>query len=60
MVLLAPNREAKPKRAPAGQHAGEENALRAATLAAIAEMTLEDLGKLRVPMEHIYRHFAPK
>ncbi len=42
------------------QHAGREDALRAATLAAIAEMSLEELGKLRVPLELVYRHFAPK
>jgi hypothetical protein len=42
------------------QPAGAEDALRAATLAAIAEMSLEELGKLRVPLELVYRHFAPK
>lgn len=46
---------------PSRQHAGrEDDALRSATLAAIAEMSLEDLGKLAVPLELIYRHFAPK
>jgi hypothetical protein len=48
-------------RRPSQQHAaGAEEALRTATLAAISEMTLEELGKLRVPLELVYRHFAPK
>jgi hypothetical protein len=61
MVLEAPKSKVQsdPARRPS-QHAGREDALRAATLAAIAEMSLEELGKLRVPLELVYRHFAPK
>jgi len=61
MVLQPANREIKPKRVPAAHHvAVADDALRAATIAAISEMSLEELGKLWVPLEHIYRYFAPK
>jgi hypothetical protein len=60
LVLLPP--KSRPRADASRQVAPhvDEAALRKATLAALADLTLEELGKLRVPLELVYRHFAPK